>query len=177
MTRHLAAACGAFALAGLSLTAQTSTPGAQAPDTAKPRSGDRATTMTGCLGVWTGSMGAIGSAPAIPGEAATPMQFVLTDASEGPATNTRPPAPGTPGLPEPPVATAAMAHRTVVVVAGDAGVDLKRHLDHKVEVTGVLTAPTEDETPAREASPGAAPTAPSPSLSVKTLKIVAPSCD
>lgn len=187
MTRHLAAACGAFALAGLTLSAQTSQAPGQPPGTRTPGESNRAAVMTGCLTVWDGSTGAVGSKPGTPDEVDTPTQFVLTDATEGGENMTPQPPDTAADAPASPAPHPSLAHSTLIVEAKDNSVDLKAHLDRRVQLTGVLTSPVEDA-PAPGVVPGApgVPGAPETRVEnairqvtfvVTALEVIAPSCD
>jgi hypothetical protein len=168
MTRHIFAACGAIAIAGLTLSAQTpqSSP-TQPPGARTPDANGRTTTMTGCLKPWDGTMGAgsvgststpgsgsagagstgAGSTGAGSGSAmGAGAQFVLTDISEGgnnsamgrtPGAGSGAPGSGTTTTPTP---NPSMGHGSIVVKADDASINLKQHVNQKVEVTGTLAS-------------------------------------
>lgn len=214
MTRHIFAACGAVAIAGLTLSAQTpqSSP-TQPPGARTPADNARTATMTGCLKPWDGSMGAIGSTDQGAGSttAGAGTQFVLTNISENPKATEMPrPSGTTPGsgatTAPTPTPHPSMAHGTVVVKAGSGDVNLKQHLNHKVELTGMLatdssamprtgdrpgttpgstTKPGTPQTPGTPGSTGSPSTMGKPStdqmkmptFTVTALKMVSATCD
>ncbi len=90
-----------------------------------------------------------------------PAAFTLTNAMA--ATSTAKPG-------ESPVGTAGIS--SSYDLTPQAGVELKAHVGHKVEITGtpVMTAPGEKPAPAAGAKP------PAPKLNVTALKMVSASC-
>ena len=147
MTRNIFAACGALAIAGLTVSASQTPPPAQpgTPST-QPMGSGQSVTVTGCLKPWTGSsstMGTTGAAGATgtTGTASTGAaagasgQFVLTNVeksgSMGSATSGTAPA----------ASPSAMgAQNQYLLRAEGTTVNLSAHLNHKVELTGRAAA-------------------------------------
>lgn len=153
MRSRIFAACAALAIAGLTLSAQTPTPRPSQPQTPPPAtasSDQKPMTVTGCLKPWSAStMG--GGTPATP-EAGAPMattgadaQYVLTDVDDGSRK---------PGSTETPL---SKPHAMYLVKAMDASVNLGQHVNHKVQVTGTVSADSSLKMPST-----ASPTTPSP---------------
>jgi hypothetical protein len=137
MTRHIIAACGALAIAGMAAgvsaqsTSQT-TPPRQAADSGHTM------TVTGCLKSWDGQSSPGATSPTgTPGETrqAGEAKYVLTDvqmtASGTDATDTTPGTAARSGSTDP--------HHQFLVRAEDASVDLTNHLNQRVEVTGRMS--------------------------------------
>jgi hypothetical protein len=157
MKRNIFAACGAVALAGLTLSA-SQTPAPTQPQPATPPSHPTAAgstvTVTGCLKPWTGAASGSTASTSAAGSIA---QYVLTDVEpKGAGMSSRSPAPGSTGTPSAsgttgtPAATGttgAMTRRgegdmddEFLVRADSTAVNLSPHVNHKVELTGRVTA-------------------------------------
>ena len=176
MMKHICAACGALALAGVAIGAQTPTPGqppkTQPPATVQPMTGDNPLTVTGCLKPFDPST--MGSRPTEETGAAAPEAklFVLTKVEAGAATTSSP---------------AGKASESFILKAGASSVNLAQHVNHTVEVTG---SKSDDREKDRPSTPGTVrPGAPEPpaaaarhrdrpaTLTVTALKMVAASCN
>jgi hypothetical protein len=153
MRSTIFAACAGLAIAGLTLSAQTPTPRPSQPQTPAPAaasSDQKPMTVTGCLKRWSASTMGSGT-PATP-EAGAPTaaagadaQYVLTDVDE---------VSRKPGSTETPSGT---PHAMYLVKAKDASVNLTRHVNHKVQVTGTVSSDSSLKTAST-----ANPTTPSP---------------
>jgi len=176
MTKHICAACGALALAGVALGAQTPTPSqpptTQPPASVQPIRGDNPVTVTGCLKPFDAST--MGSRPSeeTGAAAAEAKLFVLTKVGAGAGTTSSP---------------AGRASESFILKAGASSVNLAQHVNHTVEVTG---SKSDDPEKDRPSTPGTVrPGAPEPpataaqhrdkpaTLTVTALKMVAASCN
>ena len=115
---------------------------------AKPPSDAKTMTITGCVR---------------PGAAADSFVLAESSAAAAPA-----PAPGAAPAAKPAGTTGATKSYALVAKAGD---DLSKHVNHKIEVTGTVSAAP----PASSASPAAA-TQPKEALNVQSIKMVAANC-
>ena len=170
MGRHIIAACGALAIAGVTLAAQTPSP-SQPPSPAPSAAAAGTVTIQGCLkpasgSASTGAAGATGTTGAAP-------QFLLTDADikSGSASG----AAGTTGAPR----TGAMDDE-FVLRPDSATVNLSQHLNHQVEVVGRM-APSGATTGAPTGTTGTTGTAGAgaaakPTLTVTSIKMLAAEC-
>ncbi|HVG85861.1 MAG TPA: hypothetical protein VM820_15145 [Vicinamibacterales bacterium] len=170
MGRHIIAACGALAIAGVTLAAQTPSP-SQPPSPAPSAAQAGTVTIQGCLkpasgSASTGATGTTGTTGAAP-------QFLLTDADikSGSASG----AAGTTGAPR----TGAMDDE-FVLRPDSATVNLSQHLNHQVEVVGRMAssggttgAPTGTTGTTGAAGAGAAA---KPTLTVTSIKMLAAEC-
>lgn len=175
MKNTIAAACGAWAIAGICVVAQTpagqSSPSTPPGQTARSAEGS-SITVTGCLRPWTAAAdrGATPSPAAADRGSDSAGKFILSNVDANSA--------------------AGVTHASYVLKA-DASVDLAAHLNHKVEITGTLTPPAHsasDKSSSSAASPGqpqekaaasaASATAPgkTPMLKVQGVKMVADTC-
>ena len=168
MGRHIIAACGALAIAGVTLAAQTPSPSQQPPSPAPSAAQAGTVTIQGCLkpasgSASTGATGTTGTTGAAP-------QFLLTDADikSGSASG----AAGTTGAPR----TGAMDDE-FVLRPDSATVNLSQHLNHQVEVVGRM-APSGATTGAPTGTTGAtgAGAAAKPTLTVTSIKMLAAEC-
>jgi hypothetical protein len=154
MRTNIFTACGALAVAGLTVSAQTpQTPPSQPPTPAtsqRPMDAGSPVTVTGCLAAWDGkSMSSSGSDA---GSAASSSarasdataKYMLTNVQHGtgsPSTTSG--------------ATSAGGAGSSYMLKADSTVKLSAHLNHKVSVTGTLdklSAPSGSES-ARTPSP------------------------
>jgi hypothetical protein len=175
MGRHIIAACGALAIAGVTLAAQTPSP-SQPPSPAPSAAAAGTVTIQGCLkpasgSASTGATGTTGTTGAAGAGAAA--QFLLTDADikSGSATG----AAGTTGAPR----TGAMDDE-FVLRPESASVNLSQHLNHQVEVVGRM-APSGATTGAPTGTTGTTGTtgagaAAKPTLTVTSIKMLAAEC-
>ena len=173
MGRHIIAACGALAIAGVTLAAQTPSP-SQPPSPAPSAAQAGTVTIQGCLkpasgSASTGAAGATGTT----GTTGAAAQFLLTDADikSGSATG----AAGTTGAPR----TGAMDDE-FVLRPDSASVNLSQHLNHQVEVVGRM-APSGATTGAPTGTTGTTGTAGAgaaakPTLTVTSIKMLAAEC-
>ena len=170
MGRHIIAACGALAIAGVTLAAQTPSP-SQPPSPAPSAAQAGTVTIQGCLkpasgSASTGAAGATGTT----GTTGAAAQFLLTDADikSGSATG----AAGTTGAPR----TGAMDDE-FVLRPDSASVNLSQHLNHQVEVVGRM-APSGATTGAPTGTTGTtgAGAAAKPTLTVTSVKMLAAEC-
>jgi hypothetical protein len=177
MTRHLLGACGALAIAGVTLAAQTPSPSQPPPTSPQPTASAAGTiTVEGCLkpagaSAQTGTTGTTGTAGA--GAAA---QFLLTDAMKKPGGTSG--ATGTTGT-TPPAGASAKDEDEYVLRADSASVNLAQHLNHQVEITGRVApaaagAPATGTTGAAGAPRSGAGDA--PTLTVTAVKMIAATC-
>ena len=170
MGRHIIAACGALAIAGVTLAAQTPSP-SQPPSPAPSAAAAGTVTIQGCLKPASGSAstGAAGATGATGTTGAAP-QFLLTDADikSGSASG----AAGTTGAPR----TGAMDDE-FVLRPDSATVNLSQHLNHQVEVVGRM-APSGATTGAPTGTTGTAGAgaAAKPTLTVTSIKMLAAEC-
>jgi hypothetical protein len=173
MTRQVLATCGAMAIAGLAVTAQSPQPStAQPPSTypaasARTAESDKLLTITGCV-ARAGS-----TSPTSSASAAGSGGFILTNAQPAPKAMSSPDSPAAttpPGASTGPRSTAS----SYTLKAQGVGVDLGAHLNHKVTVTGTLDsmAGSSSSPSATEARPAAA----MPTLNVTSVTMVSSSC-
>jgi hypothetical protein len=180
MRNTIVAACGAWAIAGICVAAQT--PSSQSSPTTPPGHAARSAegsviTVTGCLKPWTAAAdrGATPSAAGAERAADSAGKFMLSDVTANSA--------------------AGVTHASYMLKA-DASVNLAAHLNHKVEITGTLTPPahsSSDKSSTSATSPTSAPSqdraatsAPgyasssasgkTPTLKVQSVKMVADTC-
>ena len=173
MGRHIIAACGALAIAGVTLAAQTPSP-SQPPSPAPSAAAAGTVTIQGCLkpasgSASTGAAGATGTT----GTTGAAPQFLLTDADikSGSASG----AAGTTGAPR----TGAMDDE-FVLRPDSATVNLSQHVNHQVEVVGRM-APSGATTGAPTGTTGTTGTAGAgaaakPTLTVTSIKMLAAEC-
>ena len=165
MKRILIGTCAALACA-VSLAAQTPAPptpqdpAKPAPPSASSASAEKSVTLKGCLRAGD-----------------TPDSFVLANASTPTETA------GTTGTPAGAPPAAAMKNQTVRLIGAPAGISLKEHVGHTIEVTGMITPqgarPSAGATPPAGATPtpGAAATGSADArLNVKNVKHVDAKC-
>ena len=170
MERHIFAACGAIAIAGITLAAQTpspSQPPTPAPSTAqagtitiqgclKPAAGSPTGSTTGTAGA-TGA-GATGTAGTAGAAGAGAMQYLLTDAEI---------KSGSAGA----AGTTPSANEDEFVLRPEgASVNLAPHLNHQVEVVGRM-APA-----AAGGGAAASPSTGKPALTVTSVKMLSAEC-
>ena len=145
MSKTVLALCGALAIAGLTLAAQT--PQTTRPDQPTPSAtSDSTLTVTGCLKPWTASM--TGGAPAPNPESGAPTttgaeaMYVLTDIDDsggkpgsraGTTGATAAPGTGASGSTSNPQAMYLLKPK-------DATVNLSQHVNHKVQVSGTVSS-------------------------------------
>jgi hypothetical protein len=156
MTRCIPACVIAFALAGVGVGAQT--PEQKPADKQMPDKSAQTVTITGCVR-----------------EGDTPSSFVLSNVDPS-ALTPRAGATGTTGTPSAPAASSAGT--ASVLLAATSDIDLKKHVGHKVEITGTI-APAKPEagtsgTPAPEADKDKSKAA--HKLNVRSVKHVSESC-
>lgn len=191
MTKHICAACGALALAGVALGAQTPTPSqpqtTQPPASVQPMKGDNPVTVTGCLKPFDpATMAARPSEETGAAAAGSEKMFVLTDVKElASGTN---PAAGTPSAGTT-ASPAGMAPKSFVLKAGSSSVNLAQHVNHTVEVTGSKSDDKSRDHDGPSTSTATRPGAPEPSagasphrdkpatLTVTALKMVSATCN
>lgn len=172
MKNTIVAACGAWAIAGICVVAQT--PAGQSSPSTPPGQTARSSeaspiTVTGCLKPWTAAAdrGATPSPAAADRGSDNAGKFILANVDANSA--------------------AGVTHASYVLKA-DASVNLAAHLNHKVEITGTLTPPAHsasDKSSTSAASPlpqeraaASAASAPgkTPMLKVQSVKMVADTC-
>jgi hypothetical protein len=129
------------AMLAVSLVGQTPAQTKPAPDAGTP------VIVVGCLKKWE---------PAMAGKQGIPnpakLEYVLTDLAPGTAA-----APALPNV------------LRYLVKAKDSTVALTSHINHRVEVSGLVTGLS-------ESNPTASPAVPPPTLTVSTLKMVSTEC-
>lgn len=189
MTKYIFAACGALALAGVALGAQTPTPSepqtTQPPASVQPMRGDNAVTVTGCLKPFDpATMGVRPSEETGAAAAGSEKLFVLTDVKQlASGTNL---AAGTPSASTAAI-PAGMAPKSFILKAGSSSVNLAQHVNHTVEVTGSKSdhmmdhdgpsTSTATRPGAPEPSASASPHGDKPAtLTVTALKMVSATC-
>ena len=184
MTNTIAAVCGALAIAGLTVTAQPPQPSTTRPQT--PEAAARTTaggtiTVTGCVALADMSMTS-GEAGETPGrdvssanKTAAVTKYILTNVQHAPGGATS--------------STGTADHQQSLALTTDGTtVDLSKHLDHKVELTGTLDT-TSQRSPqaASTGTSGSTGTAtrgrdaaamrmPAATLLVTSLKMVSTTC-
>jgi hypothetical protein len=182
MTRHVFATCGAIAIAGLTVTAQSPQPSTAQPPATQPATSqsarasdsDKMLTVTGCLA----RAGSSASATSSPSAAGSSGGFILTNAqSKAMSTPDNPASTAPPGASSGPRATAS----SYALKAQGAGVDLSQHLNHKVTVTGTIDSMAGSSAAASPSSPPSAtdsarPAATMPTLNVTSVTMVSSSC-
>lgn len=145
MTRHIVSACGAIALASIVASAQTPPP----TQRTQQAGGQNTVTITGCLKVWDETLGMARSDVASPrAETPGPRQFIVAGARDG-------------GM-----------SRTYVLDTSSAGVNLRPHVNHTVEVTGIPRGTTDGNTPA----PGSSDAAALSMLTVTSVRMISSDC-
>jgi hypothetical protein len=180
MTRHVLATCGAIAIAGLTVTAQSPQPSTAQPPATQPATSqsarasdsDKMLTVTGCVA----RAGSSASATSSPSAAGSSGGFILTNAQSGSKAMSSPDNPATtpPAASSGPRATAS----SYALKAQGAGVDLSQHLNHKVTVTGTIDtmAGSSAATSPPSATDSARPAATMPTLNVTSVTMVSSSC-
>lgn len=146
-----AAMLGAVTIVGAQQPAAPQAPQKPAEQTdreARPQGDAKTMTITGCVR---------------PGAAADSFVLAESSAAAAPA-----PAPGAAPGAKPAGTTGATKSYALVAKAGD---DLSKHVNHKIEVTGTVSAAP----PASSASPAAA-IQPKEALNVQSIKMVAANC-
>lgn len=145
MTLHILAACGALAVAGVVIGAQTPPP-SQPPTTRPPaatepradRDSRAPVTLTGCVKPLDASMASRRGRETA--EAATSTDRSGSDAKQYVLTNVEPAAGSSATKPSTTPAGSAASHAamsdTYILKAGASSVNLSAHVNHKVEVTG-----------------------------------------
>jgi hypothetical protein len=177
MARHIFAACGALAIAGVALSAQSTTPAPSSPPS-QPSAAAGTVTVQGCLKPASGAMGGAtttgtpgttgttGTAGAT-GAGAAGAQFILTDAK--PAAGSGSPTAGTSG-------SSATANEYQLRAEGTS-VNLSQHVNHQVELTGRVASASSSSAPSAATPPSAtAAGASKPTLTVTSLKMIAAEC-
>ena len=176
MTKHVFAACGAFAIAGMTVMAQTPQPSSPQPASSQPaaQSEVRTMTLTGCLARGPGS------ATAASGSS---NQFVLNNAQAVPRASTNPSS-----APAASSTASSATASTYNLKAPGADVDLSQHVNHKVQVTGTLDSMSTPRAGASTSPPSSTdPSCPSdqrstagqmatPTLNVTAVTMVSSSC-
>ena len=184
MRRHIFAACGALAIASVTMAAQTPSP-SQPPPSPQPSAAAGAITVQGCLkpasgSASTGTAGAPTTGAPTTGATGTSgagAQFILTDAETKSGAGSPTGATGTTGTPSP-SRSAAMDDESSLR-AESASVNLAQHVNHQVELTGrVSPAAGGASTPPAAGTAGATRPASSdrPTFTVTSLKMIAAEC-
>ena len=187
MKKHIVIACSIAALTSGAVAAQQSAPASKSPDA-------MSVTVTGCLKTWDGK--SAGAAASAAGTQAAGTQFVLTNVEHGASGDAR----ATPPSADRAASDQGRAGGHVYILsAGNSGVNLSQHLNHKVQVTGTkmaahkgtsgqgtpdmsATADRPGASSAPATAPGqdradkATPAASMPALSVTSLTMVSSSC-
>jgi hypothetical protein len=173
MTRQVLATCGAFAIAGLTVTAQSPQPAtAQPPSTpaasARASDSDKLLTITGCVA----RAGA--TSPTASASAASTGGFILTNAQFGSKAMS---SPDSPAATTPPAASTGprSAASSYTLKAQGAGVDFGAPLNHKVTVTGTIDMAGSSPSSSPSAT-DARPAAAMPTLNVTNVTMVSSSC-
>ena len=175
MTRQVLATCGAMAIAGLAVSAQSPQPSTAQPPSTQPAASARASdsdkllTVTGCV-ARAGSTSPTSSA----GAAGSTDGFILTNAQLGSKAKS---SPDSPAATTPPAASTGprSTASSYTLKAQGAGVDLSAHLNHKVTVTGTLDSMASSSAGTPSAT-DARPAAAMPTLNVTSLTMVSSSC-
>jgi hypothetical protein len=170
MARHIFAACGALAIAGVVLSAQSTTP-SPSSTAAQPQAAAGTVTIQGCLK--PNASAPMGSTPSgtTPGATGTSgagaaTQFLLTDAKMSSGSSSAPSgATGTAGA-------AAAKDDEYVLRAESASVNLAPHLNHQIEITGRLASSSSGST-ATGTTPGATGATGTSSMSRPTVTVTA----
>jgi hypothetical protein len=183
MTRHVFATCGAIAIAGLTVTAQSPQPSTAQPPATQPATSqsarasdsDKTLTVTGCVA----RAGSSASATSSPSAAGSSGGFILTNAQSGKAMS----SPDNPASTTPPAASSGprATASSYALKAQGAGVDLSQHLNHKVTVTGTIDSMAGSSAAASPSGPPSAtdaarPAAAMPTLNVTSVTMVSSSC-
>lgn len=169
MRHTIAATCGACAIAGISVLAQT--PSTQPPSSTPPAQAAQASsgssiTLTGCLKPWTGTahQGSAASPADDKRSAHAGVKYMLSNIEGQAAAGTTPAS---------------------YALHADASVDLAAHVNHKVAITGTIapgaaTSSAGAPPATTPAQPGAAsPMSASdmtPSLKVTSVKMISATC-
>jgi hypothetical protein len=196
MRRTILAACTAITIAGLTLAAQTPPtprPTQPQPPAAGASSSDTTTlTLTGCLKAWnTSTMGRTGSAPTDPQSGAPSLasgnpEYVLTDIEDS---TRKSGATGGAATATPPMVRPGISHDMYLLKAKDSTVNLAQHLNHKIQVTGNVSADSTLKSPATATPPPSTPEAGAPTprdtssaagrpatLTVSSLTMISATC-
>ena len=175
MARHIFAACGALAIAGVALSAQSTTP-SPSSTAAQPQSAAGTVTIQGCLK--PSASAPMGSTPSgtTPGATGTSgagaTQFLLTDAKMGSGSSSAPSgATGTAGA-------AGAKDDEYVLRAESASVNLAAHLNHQIEITGRLASSGSTATGTTPGATGATGTSSTSrqTVTVTAVKMIAAEC-
>jgi hypothetical protein len=129
--RHTCSSAWTLLVMTASITSTAAQAGAPKSPQATPDVG-RTVTLQGCLKSWDGSPTGIGRETA-----GQPPMFVLTDVEEAPVAAPPKTATGTSGS-SAPAAKAGLAHDTFVLEPVDRAMQLRSHVDQRVEVIGSL---------------------------------------
>ena len=176
MTRQVLATCGAMAIAGLTVTAQSPQPSTAQPPSTQPAAAARASDSDKLLTI-TGCVARAGStSPTASAGAASSGGFILTNAQAGSKAMSSPESPSAttpPGASTAPKSTAS----SYTLKAQGMGVDLSAHVNHKVTVTGTLDSSSAATSPSSSPSATEArPAAAMPTLNVTSVTMVSSSC-
>jgi hypothetical protein len=176
MARHIFAACGALAIAGVVLSAQSTTP-SPSSTAAQPQAAAGTVTIQGCLK--PNASAPMGSTPSgtTPGATGTSgagaaTQFLLTDAKMSSGSSSAPSgATGTAGA-------AAAKDDEYVLRAESASVNLAPHLNHQIEITGRLASSGSTATGTTPGATGATGTSSTSrqTVTVTAVKMIAAEC-
>jgi len=98
----------------------------------------------------------------------SPGSFILADAGMAPAMPV--------GQNAPPAAKGTTGSTKRYDLVAKPGEDLTKHLNHKVEVTGTVSASRPPSVPVPEAAPATTAAQPTETLTVQTFKMVAVAC-
>jgi hypothetical protein len=175
MARNIFAACGALAIAGVALSAQTTPP--PSSTAAQPQSTAGTVTITGCLK--PNASAPMGSTPSgtTPGATGTSgagasTQFLLTDAKMSSGSSS--PTGGTTGT------AGAAANDEYVLRAESPSVNLASHLNHQIEITGRVASSSSGAAPSTTTPPATgaagAGSANRPTVTVTAVKMIAAEC-
>ena len=175
MTRQVLATCGALAIAGLAVTAQSPQPSTAQPPSTQPAAyarasdSDKLLTITGCV-ARAASTSPTSSASA----ASSSGGFILTNAQYGSKAMS---SPDSPAATTPPAASTGprSTASSYTLRAQGAGVDFAPHLNHKVTVTGTIDMAGSSPASAPSAT-DARPAAAMPTLNVTSVTMVSSSC-
>jgi hypothetical protein len=165
MKRQIGLATATAAFLAASLAAQTPPPtSAQSPQS-RPNASPDSVTVTGC--VQAPSTSSATSSPA--GAAATPS-YILADATIG---SDRPTSTGTSGTAATAPGSSSSMKPSYTLDGSDS--DLKKHVGHKVEVTGTIDSASAGNRPTSTTGT-AAQASNAPRLKVASIKMIAADC-
>jgi hypothetical protein len=132
-------------------------------------------TVTGCLKPWQASLMQSGATPATP-EAGAPTpstgdaQYVLTDINDS-STRKSDSVAGTPSTTRPASPGSSASHAMYLLKAKDSSVNLSQHVNHKIQVTGSVSADSSSRTPDPSSAIGKPAT-----LTVSAITMVSSTC-